>query len=88
MACLQVKGIRRTSGTYEGNSFDNTYLHCLAPADRNTLTGQLVEIVKVSTYNFNAICDRLGVGINDLQDVSLRVYYNKYGNVDDFDIVK
>lgn len=84
---LCVKGIKRTSGEYEGKPFDNTYLHCVASPDSATLVGELVEVIKVNTAKFSYICDDLGVGINDLLGAKLRVFYDKYGRVDDFILI-
>lgn len=84
---LCVKGIRRTAGEYEGKPFDNTYLHCIAPPDKNTLCGELVEIVKVNSTTFTHLCDGLGVGFGELVGAQVRIFYDKYGRVDDFEII-
>lgn len=85
---LKVKGIRRTTGEFEGKPFDNTYLHCMASPDSNTLCGELVEIVKVTTSKFNYICDNLAIDLSQLLGAKLRVFYDKYGRVDDFVLIQ
>ena len=84
----RVKGVRHTSGEYEGNAYDNVYLHCLVAPDTATLCGELTEIFKVRYITFDAVCKRLGVSVRDLLDASIRVFYDKYGRIEDFDILE
>ena len=83
-----VKGIRRTSGEFDATPYDNTYIHCVVPPDNNTLAGKLVEVFKMRSMTFNAICDDLKIGISDLVGKNIRVFYDKYGRVEDFEILK
>lgn len=83
-----VKGIRRTSGEYEGSPFDNIYIHCIIPPDNATVCGELVEVFKLRTNVFNHLCDSMQVACNDLIGKNIRVFYDKYGRVEDFEILK
>ena len=82
-----VKGISRKSGEFEGNAYDNIYLHCIMPADESTICGKLVEAFKMKAFAFNAACDRQKVASNDLLGCQVRIIYGKYNKVDDFDIL-
>lgn len=82
-----VKGIRRTSGEYEDNAYDNIYLHCIIPSDDKTICGSLVEAFKMKASAFNAACDRQKVDFSDLLGCQVRIIYGKYNKVDDFDIL-
>lgn len=85
---VYVEGVRKSAGVFEGVSFDKIQLHCVFPPDKNTICGKLVDIVKIPTPLATTICDRLGVAFGDLEGKNIRLYYNKYGNVDDFELVE
>lgn len=82
-----VKGISRKSGDYEGNPYDNIYLHCIIPADEKTLCGEKVESFKVKAGVFTSACDRQKIGLEDLLGCSVRIIYGKYNRIDDFDVL-
>lgn len=83
-----VKGVRRKGGDYEGNAYDNVYLQCVVPADNSTLCGELVEAIKMKALNFYSACKRQNISYEkELVDRHVRIYYNKYGNADDFDVI-
>lgn len=82
-----VQGIRRTAGEYEGAQFDNTYIHCIVAPDNSTLCGRLTEIFKMRSLAFNHICDGYQIGVNDLINKNIRVFYDKYGRVEDFEVL-
>lgn len=70
---IQIVGKQRKQGTFEGNSYDNTYLHFLCdeflPAD---FLGSQAGKLKVKT------CD---VPVNCTIGSVVEVQYNAYGKV-------
>lgn len=83
-----VSGVKRATGNYNGNDYDNMMIHCHCINDGSMLCGDPVDIVKIKTPIFNDIIGRLGVKVEDLVGKHIRVYYNKYGAADGFDILK
>lgn len=76
MKCIGVKIGK--PGTYEGISYHNVYLHCMAPFDPgDSGRGQRVEQVKVPMHFF----DRSGFSPDDLLDEDIYPSYDKYGRV-------
>lgn len=76
---LSVIGISRSTGDYNGTHFDNTYLHCIKPADESKgQQGQITEIIKVKTASLDVIPE-----INSF----IVPYYNKFGQVQSIEIV-
>lgn len=76
---LSVIGISRSEGDYNGTHFDNTYLHCIKPADETKgQKGQITEIIKVKTTSLDVI-----PAINSF----IVPYYNKFGQVQAIEIV-
>lgn len=77
---LSVIGISRSTGDYNGTQFDNTYLHCIKPADTTkNQKGQLCEIIKVKTASIDIMPE-----INSF----IVPVYNRYGQVDSVTICK
>lgn len=76
---LSVIGISRSTGEYNGTTFDNTYLHCIRPADeKKNQQGQICEIIKVKTASLDVIPE-----LNSF----IVPYYNKFGQVQSIKIV-
>ena len=82
-----VRGLKKSSGEYQGYEYDNIRLHCLCPDDGKMLAGEPVEIITVKSVVFNAVCDRNKMGMDDLIGCQIRVFYDKFGKAEDFDIV-
>lgn len=82
-----VRGLKRSFGNYEGYDYDNILIHCDCPDDGKMLVGEPVEIVKIKAAVFSAICDRHKMDIRGLKGSQIRVFYDKFGKAEDFDIV-
>ena len=82
-----VRGVKRLSGEYQGYPYDNIQLHCICSDDGKMLTGEPVEIVKLKAAVFNTVCDRNKMDMRELVGCQIRVFYDKYGKAEDFDIV-
>lgn len=82
---LSVIGISRSTGTinegaYKGNPYDNTYFHCIKPANEEKgQQGQLCEIVKVKTSSITEM-----PRINGF----IRPVYDRYGRVVSIEVQK
>jgi len=44
---MNVIGIARKSGEYQGQQYDNFLFHCVYPADLKNSVGKMTEVVKV-----------------------------------------
>lgn len=76
---LSVIGISRSTGDYNGTQFDNTYFHCIKPADTSkNQSGQLCEIIKVKTASI--------VTMPELNSFIVPVY-NRYGQVQTIEVI-
>lgn len=76
---FSVVGISRSVGDYNGQKFDNTYLHCIRPADVDRgQVGQICEIFKIKTSNLHTIPE-----INSF----ICPVYNKFGQVESVNLV-
>lgn len=69
----QVVGVGRSTGEYQGHSYDNVILHCLYQSDK--ITGSGVTAVKVKARVF----DENPVKVNEKIDFN----YDRYGNVNE-----
>lgn len=75
---LSVIGISRSTGDYNGVSYDNTYFHCIKPCfDEKTQKGQLCEIIKVKTASIDVMPE-----INSF----IIPVYNRFGQVQSIEI--
>lgn len=84
---MLVRGIKRSTGEYNGRSYDNIMIHCTAPNDGSMLAGEPVEILKIKAPLFYEEFGRLGCGeLSELVGLDIRERYNKFGNVVGFDI--
>ena len=83
-----VRGVKRATGNYNGNDYDNIMIHCDTVDDGTMLCGEPVDVVKIKTPVFNQVMNRLGMTVDDLVGKEIRVYYNKYGAADSFDVLK
>jgi hypothetical protein len=77
-ARYKVVGISRNTGNYEGNDYDNTYLHVVYEDEK--VQGQAVDNIKVKTSVFKACPVSVGAVV--------KVGRNKYGQVDELENVK
>lgn len=75
---LQVIGIVRKQGNYNGVDFDNTFLHCIREASTDRENGQICEVIKVKTSSIHTFPS---IGSN------IKVYYNRFGQVETYDII-
>lgn len=83
---LTVRGVKQSSGEYNGNPYNNMVIHCIGLSDGSMLCGDPVEIVKVKAPIFMQTLSNIGLEPADLIGCQIRLYYNKYGNVDGFDV--
>ena len=81
---LTVKGVQRKFGTFEGNAYDNFYLHCLSDSPRvPTIGGEVCEIIKVKAGQLASVLDGVIKSDDDwrsLIDCKVRAFYDQYGN--------
>lgn len=82
-----VRGLKKSSGQYEGYDYDNILMHCDCSDDGKMLVGEPVEVVKVKAAVFNTVCNRNKMDMRDLIGCQIRVFYDKYGKAEDFDVV-
>ena len=76
---LSVIGISRSTGDYNGTEYDNTYFHCIKPANEEKgQQGQLCEIVKVKTSSISVMPQ-----INDF----IEPVYNRFGQVQTINVL-
>lgn len=89
---LTVKGVSRKAGSFEGNDYDNFYVHCLNDApSKPTIAGDACEVLKIKA---NRLQDVLGGLVKsdadwrDLIDSKIRVFYDRYGNAEQITLVE
>lgn len=71
---MTVVGIQRSTGDFNGISYDNYKLHCLVPADTSKQQeGQLTDVIKVPKAMFEFYQITVGSEITP--------YYDKYGRL-------
>lgn len=83
---LTVKGVTRKTGVYEGNNYDNHYLHCLndSPTD-NTIAGEVCEVLKIKTANVAQVFNgavKTDADWRGLVGMKIRAFYDRYRNVE------
>lgn len=84
---MLVKGVKQSRGEYNGNPYDNIMIHCTSVNDGSMLCGEPVEILKIKTPLFYSELSRHGAGDPaELIGLDIRPRYNRYGNVEGFDI--
>lgn len=78
-----VIGMIQKHGEYQGREYDNVYLHCTT-SDENAV-GELTEVVKVKTSEVRKVFGKpmSAADWGDLLGKEIRVYYGRYGNVDE-----
>lgn len=86
MICT-IRGVKPSSGNYQGYDYSNFRLHCTSTDDGTMLAGDPVEIVTVKQVVCNAVCARYGITVSDLVGRQIRVFYNQFGKIEDFDIL-
>ena len=67
----KVVGMKHSTGTYEGNAYDNTLVYCTYEDSKVSGVGTIVH--KLKTSAFNTCPCKLGEQIE--------VMYDRYGNV-------
>lgn len=82
-----VIGVKPSSGKYQGYDFDNLNLQCIVSDASNLVFGKAVEVVKMKASAVTSACNRQGIGLDDLEDATIRIYYNRYGKAEDFDVL-
>lgn len=89
---LIVKGVSRKNGNYEGNAYDNFYIHCLNTSpSKPTIAGDACEILKVKANRVQEILGGMVKTDSDwrgLVDMQIRAYYDRYGNAEKIEIVE
>lgn len=80
---LTVIGVQEKQGTYQGVDYDNYIIHCTRE-DENAF-GVVSEQIKIKS---KSVSDLFGFSMGnsdwcDLIGKNIRVFYNKYGNVDE-----
>lgn len=73
-----VKGIKHSTGEYNGNKYDNYILYVINQDDNNTI-GLCPEIVKVKSSLISEVINPLN--IDSLIDRDINFYYDRYGKV-------
>lgn len=86
---IQIKSVKRASGTYEGRNYDNTIIYGFVQNSQNKqiLAGDEIELCKFKTEVFNAALDRqsaIAPSVASLIDKQMTPVYNKFGGCDDF----
>lgn len=86
---IQIKSVKRASGTYEGRNYDNTIVYGFVQnsGNKQILCGDEVEMCKFKTEVFNAALDRqslIAPNVGALKDKLMTPVYNKFGGCDDF----
>lgn len=86
---IQIKCIKRSSGVFEGRSYDNTIVYGFVRNSQNeqVLAGDEIEFCKFKTSVFNAALDRqsaIAPNVAALIDKQMTPVYNKFGGCDDF----
>lgn len=84
---MKVIGMVQKHGEYQGREYDNTYLHCVVSDD--DALGELTEVVKFKTSETRDIFGRTmhAPDWEDLLGQSIRVYYGRYGRVDEIRVI-
>ena len=89
---LIVKGVSRKSGSYEGQPYDNFYIHCLNDSpSKPTIAGDACEILKVKAYRLHEVLGGLVKSDADwraLVDCKIRAFYDRYGNAEQITLVE
>lgn len=83
-----IRGIKQSCGEYQSYKYDNIILHCVCSDDGKMLAGVPVDVVKVKKAAFNDIMNRNKMGLDDFIGCTIRVFYDKYGKPEDFDILE
>lgn len=83
-----VRGIKHSTGEYQGNPYDNMMVHCDASDDGKMVCGEPVVHIKVKTPRFNEICANRNYKPADFVGNQIRVYYGPYNVVEDLEILK
>lgn len=74
-----IRGLKRSSGEYEGYKYDNIVCHCLSDDNSGLLYGDAVEIVKVP---YPVFMDWLaGSELDAAVGMDVNFIYNKSGKV-------
>lgn len=80
---LTVKGVQRKTGKFEGNNYDNYYLHCLNDSpSKPAIAGSVCEVIKIKA---NQLVDVFSGQIRTDDDwrslvgVKIRPFYDQYG---------
>lgn len=68
----KVIGVQDSSGTYEGQAYDNVNLHCIKEDAK--VRGIAVEVLKMKRTLFNV----MPVDVDDV----IMPYYNRFGKIE------
>jgi len=82
---MNVIGIARKSGEYQGKNYDNFVFYCAYPAESKNSVGQITEAVKVNRNRIlNGECFGNALTDDDVYSLvgeNLSFGYDKYANV-------
>ena len=73
-----VKGIKHSTGEYNGNKYDNYILYVINPDDKYAI-GMCPELVKVKSSLISEVINP--DNIEHLIDSDINFYYDRYGKV-------
>lgn len=82
---MLILGIKRSSGEYEGNKYDNIVCHCKNP-DTIMMAGEAVEIVKVPYTVFSNFLE--GAPLETAIGLDVIFYYNRWNKVQTMQLIK
>lgn len=84
---MKVVGMIQKHGEYKGREYDNVYLHCIT--SHEDAVGELTEVVKVKTSEVRDVFGKpmSAADWGNLLGKSIRVYYGRYGRVDEIRIL-
>ena len=76
---LKLVGKEIKNGEFKGNKYSHLYLYCTSTEGNDTLDGFRCEVVKVKK-NVSEIYNDVNLGDE------FKVYYDRFGNVEDISI--
>lgn len=80
----KILGVQTSKGSYNGFDYDNIKFHCAKNSDSDYILGQEVEIITVSKKFYD---NNINFELSDLVGKSCKVFYNKKGKVDIFEVI-
>lgn len=82
---LKIVGVSRQSGEFQGNHYDNLYLHCLNDApSKSTIAGDVCEVLKIRFSECGQVFGGLVSNDSDLRALigsAATPFYDRFGRV-------